>query len=192
MAYRTSFEVTPHHLLLSSQDFLPGDTLAKVNPPLRRKNIQEGLWNMWGRIDVIASDHAPHTAIEKTVDFPDAPSGIPGVETMVPLLLAEVQRRKLPISSLIEKVSRKPCEILGVPPAGFQPGERADFALYPRETTRVDPGELHSRAGWTPFAGLPAIFPELVIMEGRIVFQNGEFFNPGPRWFPGRGYDAVG
>ena len=192
MAYRTSFEVTPHHLLLSNQDFLPGDTLAKVNPPLRQKKIQERLWNMWDPIDVIASDHAPHTAIEKTVDFPDAPSGIPGVETMVPLLLAEVQRRKLPVSSLIEKVSRRPCEILGVPPAGFQPGERADFALYPRETTRLDPRELHSRAGWTPFAGLPAIFPELVVMEGRIVFQNGEFFNPGPRWYPGRGYDVVG
>ena len=58
---------------------------------------------------------------------------------MVPLLLAEVQKRKIPMTTLVEKVSRKPCEILGIPPAGFAPGERADFALYPKEITRVDP-----------------------------------------------------
>jgi len=189
--FRTSFEVTPHHLLLAIQDFLPDDTCAKVNPPLRDKKIQEGLWNMWDQIDVIASDHAPHTAVEKGLGFPNAPSGIPGVETMVPLLLAEVLRRKLPVSSLIEKVSRRPCEILGLPPAGFQPGERADFALYSRKITLTDPRELHSRAGWTPFKGYPAIFPELVVMEGRIVYHNGEFLNQGSRWYPGRGYHAV-
>ena len=118
----TSFEVTPHHLLIANEDFLPGDTHAKVNPPLRDKKIQQGLWNLWDRIDVIASDHAPHTAFEKSVNFSIAPSGIPGVETMVPVLLAEIQRRKIPVSSLIDKVSRKPCEILGISPQGFNQG----------------------------------------------------------------------
>jgi len=190
-ASTTTFEVTPHHLLLANEDFLSGDTYAKVNPPLRNKKIQQGLWNFWDRIDVIASDHAPHTSNEKSVNFSMAPSGIPGVETMVPVLLAELQRRKIPISSLIEKVSRKPCEILGISPAGFQPGERSDFALYPKEITRIDPGELHSRAGWSPFAGHPAIFPRLVIMEGKVVYREGDFFNQDPRWYPGRGYQAV-
>ncbi|MEI6292513.1 MAG: dihydroorotase [Methanomicrobiales archaeon] len=189
---KISFEVTPHHLLLANQDFPPGDSRAKVNPPLRDKKTQKGLWETWDQIDVIASDHAPHTASEKAADFQDAPSGIPGVETMVPLLLAEVQKRKIPVSTFVEKVSRKPCEILGIPPAGFAPGERADFALYPKNVTRVDPGELHSRAGWSPFEGLPAIFPELVVMEGRIVYHNGEFYNQDPRWYPGRGYQAMG
>ncbi|MEI7433017.1 MAG: dihydroorotase [Methanomicrobiales archaeon] len=188
---RTSFEVTPHHLLLANEDFLPKDACAKVNPPIRDNKNREGLWHMWDQIDVIASDHAPHTIDEKAVDFIDAPSGIPGVETMVPLLLAEVRRRNLPVSSLVEKVSRRPCEILGIPPAGFQTGERSDFALYSQEITRIDPGELHSRAGWTPFTGMQAIFPELVIMEGKIVYHNGEFFNGGSRWYPGRGYHAV-
>jgi dihydroorotase len=187
---RTSFEVTPHHLLLANQDFIQGDTSAKVNPPLRDKKIQSRLWELWDRIDVVASDHAPHTAGEKGVDFPDAPSGIPGVETMVPLLLPELQKRKLPVSSLVEKVSRRPCEILGIPPAGFLPGERADFALYPGEITAVDPRELHSRAGWTPFTGRPAIFPELVVMEGKIIYRKGDFFDPGPRWYTGKGYRA--
>ena len=189
---RISFEVTPHHLLLANQDFLPGDSHAKVNPPLRDKKTQTGLWEAWDQIDVIASDHAPHTASEKATGFQQAPSGIPGVETMVPLLLAEVQRRKIPVSSLVEKVSRTPCEILGIPPAGFAPGERADFALYPDNITRLDPGELHSRAGWSPFAGRPAIFPELVVMEGRIAYHNGEFYTEDPRWYPGRGYQTIG
>jgi dihydroorotase len=189
--FRPSFEVTPHHLLLANQDFHPRDARAKVNPPLRDKKNQEGLWNMWNEIDVIASDHAPHTAVEKAVDFPSAPSGIPGVETMVPLLLAEVRRRNLPVSSLVEKVSRRPCEILGIPPAGFQPGERADFALYSGKITIVEPGELHSRAGWTPFTGMPAIFPELVIMGGKVAYHHGEFFNTGSRWYPGRGYNPA-
>lgn len=188
----TSFEVTPHHLLLSSQDFLHDDTRAKVNPPLRNKKIQESLWGMWDHIDVIASDHAPHTAIEKAVDFSNAPSGIPGVETMVPLLLAEVQQRKIPVRSLIEKVSRRPASVLGVPPAGFSPGERVDFALYSRDISVVDPQELHSRARWTPFAGRPAIFPELVIMGGRIIYRDGEFFSPVGRWYPGKGYQVAG
>ncbi len=185
---RISFEVTPHHLLLANQDFLPGDTSAKVNPPLRDEKIRLGLWKKWDVIDVVASDHAPHTAGEKSVNFSDAPSGIPGVGTMVPLLLAELQKRKLPVSSMIEKVSQRPCEILGIPPAGFLPGERADFALYSGEITNVDPGELYSKAGWTPFAGKPAIFPELVVMAGKIVYRDREFFNPGPCWYPGKGY----
>jgi dihydroorotase len=184
-----SFEVTPHHLLLSKEDFLPGDPCVKVNPPVRDKKIQAGLWEAWGRIDVIASDHAPHTATDKAVEFSRAPSGIPGVETMVPLLLPEVLIRKFPVSTLVEKVSRKPCELLGIPPAGLQPGERADFALYDTgNSTRVNGDDLHSRAGWSPFEGHQAIFPDFVIMGGRIVYQNGEFFNQEPAWYPGKGY----
>jgi dihydroorotase len=187
-----SFEVTPHHLLLSKDDFLPGETCVKVNPPVRDKNIRAGLWEAWDRIDVIASDHAPHTATDKAVEFSRAPSGIPGVETLVPLLLAEVLRRKLPVTTLVEKVSGKPCEILGIPPAGFQPGERADFALYnPGNSTLVNSEDLHSRAGWSPFEGHPAIFPDLVIMGGRIVYHNGEFFNREPAWYPGKGYHVT-
>jgi dihydroorotase len=184
-----SFEVTPHHLLLSFEGFLQGNTCVKVNPPVRDNKIQAGLWEEWDRIDVIASDHAPHTATDKAVEFSRAPSGIPGVETMVPLLLAEVLRRKIPVTTLVEKVSRKPCEILGIPRAGFQPGERADFALYNTgNCTRVNSEDLHSRAGWSPFEGNLAIFPDLVIMGGRIVYQTGDFFDQDPVWYPGRGY----
>jgi dihydroorotase len=187
-APRFSFEVTPHHLLLSYEDFQPSDTHVKMNPPIRTRKEQRRLLDLWDLIDVIASDHAPHTRAEKEVPFPDAQSGIPGVETMMPLLLAEVKSRGFSLQSLIDKTSTRPCRILGVPETGTGPGQRADFALYPSDPVPVNPDSLHSRAGWTPFEGYPAIFPGIVVMGGRIVLNRGEFFEGRPAWYPGRGY----
>ena len=76
------------------------DTFAKMNPPLRSERERKELWTQWDRIDVIASDHAPHTREEKAVPFPDAPSGVPGVETMMPLLVAEVLKKKISLHGL--------------------------------------------------------------------------------------------
>jgi dihydroorotase len=181
-------EVTPHHLFLSHETFGPEDTLGKVNPPLRSERDRRELWTQWQRIDVIASDHAPHTLPEKRVPFPDAPSGIPGVETMVPLLLAEVLAKRISLQDVIAKTSTNPAAILGIPQAGFSPGDRADYALYPKEATPVDPDLLHSRCGFSPFEGLPAVFPSRVILEGTIVVDRGEFSCGQPLWFAGKGY----
>ncbi len=181
-------EATPHHLFLSYDRQSPDNTLLKVNPPVRSEKERKLLYSAWDRIDVIASDHAPHTLRDKSVPFPDAPSGIPGVETMVPLLMGEVMKKKVSLSSLIEKTSFRPSEILGIPVAGFSPGMRADFACYPKKTVRVRADDLHSKAGWTPFEGMDAVFPEIVIMNGRIVYREGEFSRVTPVWFPGRGY----
>ncbi len=185
---RGTVEATPHHLLLSCEDFDPGDGRGKVNPPLRTRKEQEALLAAWDRIDTIGSDHAPHTADEKDNLFPLVPSGFPGVETMVPLLLALVEEGRLPLSGLIDRTSRNPSRIMGIPPAGFLPGDRADFAIYPREITRISAETLHSRAGWTPFEGMSAIFPEEVILSGRTVFRDGDFYPGNPVWFHGRGY----
>jgi dihydroorotase len=184
---RVSVEVTPHHLLLSYEDFCPDDTRALVNPPLRSKKEQHELLGMWETIDVIASDHAPHTSREKSVPFSEAPSGVPGVETMIPLLLAFVRAKRTDPASLIEKTCIRPCEILGIPPAGLDKGQRTDFALYPAEPVGIDPDMLHSRAGWSPFEGYPAIFPEIVVMGGEVVYASGEFIPASPRWYPGPG-----
>ncbi|MDI9633983.1 MAG: dihydroorotase [Methanolinea sp.] len=181
-------EVTPHHLLLSIDGFSPGDARGKVNPPLRPEALRKELWSAWDRIDVIASDHAPHTAADKDRTFSDAPAGIPGVETMVPLFLAACRRRKIPITSLVEKTMTNPARILGIPPAGFSVGDRADFAVYPGSESPVSADLLHSRAGWTPFEGMPAVFPEVVVMAGDIVYAGGDFMRGRPRWFHGRGY----
>jgi len=181
-------EVTPHHLFLSREQFKDDDTFGRVNPPLRDERERRKLWSRWNQITVIASDHAPHTLTEKLISFENAPSGIPGVETMVPLLLAEVMNNNISLTDVIMKTSLAPATLLGIPAAGFSPGNRADFALYPREVTCVDPDLLHSKCGWTPFAGHPAVFPATVIMNGAIVYDNGDFFKKEPLWIPGKGY----
>lgn len=183
-------EVTPHHLLLSIEQRSQEDTFAKVNPPLRTERERKRLWEVFDRIDVIASDHAPHTIKEKGTGFNAAPSGIPGVETMVPLLLGAMTRGLCTIPDIIRLTSAAPARILGIPEAGFSPGCRADFAVYPGECSRVDPALLHSRAGWTPFEGFEAIFPHTVIAGGCVVYVEGEFDRGVPRWYPGRGYIA--
>ncbi|HPH34713.1 MAG TPA: dihydroorotase [Methanoregulaceae archaeon] len=187
-----SVEVTPHHLFLSYEQALETDTSCKVNPPLRTEAERRRLWSVWERIDVIASDHAPHTMQEKSVPFPDAPSGIPGVETMIPLLMASVVKGDIDLTTLIAKTSWRPSAILGIPKAGYSPGDRADFALYGSESTPVTADTLHSRAGWTPFEGLPAVFPDIVIQFGNIAYDHGDFYPSSPRWYPGRGYIGGG
>jgi dihydroorotase len=137
---------------------------------------------------VIASDHAPHTAEEKLTDFPSAPSGIPGVETMVPLLLAQVIAKKIDLKSVVEKTSYTPARLLGIPRAGFEIGDRADFSLYPDTPVPIEAESLHSRCGWTPFEGHPAVFPKTVIMNGAVVYSEGEFFRQEATWFSGRGF----
>jgi dihydroorotase len=184
---RTS-EVTPHHLLLSQEDFRKDDPRGKVNPPLRRGPDRARLFASWDKITVLASDHAPHTLEEKSGDFAAAPAGMPGVETMIPLLIPKVLSGEINLDALIAKTSANPCSILGIPAPGFSPGDRADFALFPGEVTTIRAEYLHGRCGWTPFEGKEAVFPETVILGGGIAFRSGDFTRGENRWFPGRGY----
>jgi dihydroorotase len=189
-AGKGSVEVAPHHLFLSIEDG-DGDTaFLKVNPPLRSEQARKELWKAWDRIDVIASDHAPHTRSEKEQVFGEAPSGIPGVETMLPLLMAAYRERMIPLVSIMKKTSWTPSDLLGIPRAGFRPGMRADFALYGGEPTPITADDLHSRAGWTPYEGMPGLFPERVIRDGALVYDGGEFFPRPSRWYAGRGYQV--
>jgi len=187
-AAKGTIMATPHHLFLSRESFGASDAFARVNPPLREEAERRALWSRWDSIDVIASDHAPHTPAEKSLPFDKAPSGIPGVETMVPLVMAEVVKRAITLQSVIEKTSYTPASILGIPKAGFEPGDRADFALYTREISTVQPEQLHSKCGWSPFEGMDAVFPEMVIMNGELAYQGGEYHRQRPRWYAGRGY----
>ena len=191
-AARGTVEVTPHHLFLSRGMFEEDDTRARMNPPLRDEQTRRGLWSCWDRIDVIASDHAPHTLREKALPFQIAPSGVPGVETMVPLLVAAVRNRRITLASVMEKTSWRPAAILGIPRAGFEPGDRADFALYPDEVTRIDASRLHAKCGWSPFEGLNAVFPEEVVVRGRRAYSRREYYEPQPAWYPGQGFLSPG
>jgi dihydroorotase len=191
-AASATVEVTPHHLFLSLEDFENTDPFGKVNPPLRTEKERKHLWEGWDRINVIASDHAPHTRAEKARGFSSAPSGIPGVETLVPLLLARVIDGKISLKSVIEKTSITPADLLGIPRAGFNTGDRADFALYTKIPRPVTAEMLHSKCGWTPFEGHMGLFPQTVIMAGKVVYQDGDFFRSEPLWFSGKGLKNTG
>jgi len=191
-AARGSVEVTPHHLFLSRERFGPTDARGKVNPPLRTEHERKSLWSHWDSIDVIASDHAPHTLAEKSGDYSAAPSGIPGVETMMPLLVAEAYRGTITLESLLEKTVYAPARILGIGAPGFRKGCRADFALYPKEASPIKSEHLHSKAGWTPYEGMDAAFPVIVIIGGNIAFQKEEYAARRGAWLPGHGYICSG
>jgi dihydroorotase len=183
-----SIEVTPHHLFLSFDKLKPTDAYGKVNPPLRSEQERKDLWTRWKWIDVIASDHAPHTCAEKQAPFEKAPSGIPGVETMIPLLMAEVLKKRISLTDIMMKTSHNPAEILGIRPAGFTPGDRADFAIFPTVPISITTDRLHSKCGWTPYEGMDAVFPENVILAGNIVFESGEYHRGTCEWMNGAGY----
>jgi dihydroorotase len=168
--------------------FDENDAFAKVNPPLRSDQMRTELLLRWDRIDVVASDHAPHTPPEKELPFSYAPSGVPGVETALPLLLAAVLEKRFSLPDVIAKTSSNPAALLGIAPAGFAPGCRADFVLCKKEAVRIEADNLHSRCGWTPFEGMRGVFPSLVIMDGTVVYEGGEFFRTTPLWIAGKGF----
>lgn len=187
-----TYEVMPHHLFLSveAHGTVP-EGYCKVNPPVRHEPLRKTLWEMWDAIPVIASDHAPHTVAEKSGAFPDVPSGIPGVETMVPLLLAQVYQRKITLSSLLEKVVYTPAHLLGIPASTLIAGSPADLALYPRKDTEtIQADRLHSRAGWTPYEGMEGVFPHITCVGGHLSYIDSEFSRTEGLWVPGRGYKS--
>jgi dihydroorotase len=168
---------TPHHLLLSIEDCPDNQTHYKVNPPIRTVIDKEALFNSVknGFIDVIESDHAPHTLDEKDVDFDSAPSGIPGVETMFPLFLYLVKKEFLSWKSLISLLCERPAEILGIPKGKIEVGKDADFIVVDmKNDCKIKSNNLHSKCNWTPFEEWNAIFPSHVFVRGEKVIEDNE------------------
>ncbi|MFQ5986514.1 MAG: dihydroorotase [Thermoplasmata archaeon] len=182
-----SGEATPMHLLLDMTTDL--GTHGKVNPPLRPPPNREALWRAFanGKIDVLATDHAPHTLEEKAEPFDDAPPGAPNVETVYPLMFALVRRGDLSLEVLVRALCRRPASLFGLGGKGsLEVGMDADIAVFdPRERTRIRAGDLHSKAGWTPFEGWEAIFPEATFLRGTLIAEDRELANGrGGRWLP--------
>jgi dihydroorotase len=171
-----SGEVTPHHLLLAARAGL--DARYKVNPPLRPEAVRAELWDRFaaGGVPCLASDHAPHTAAEKRRPFRDAPSGAPGVATMLPLLLARVRAQELELPRLLAAACDRPARWLGVPHGRLEVGHRANLVVVDfRRRSRIDP-KLHGGPnGWTPFDGREAIFPWEHYLGGHRIVEDGEY-----------------
>lgn len=162
-------ETTTHHLFLSEEDYEAFGTFVQMNPPLRSKSDQAALWEgiSDGTIDTIGTDHAPHTREEKELPFGQAPSGIPGVETLLPLMLDAVNQGKLSLERLIELTHTNPQKIFNLPP-------HDDCVLVDMEKEmRVTDEMMHSKCGWTPYRGrLLKGWPEYVILDGRAYSVN--------------------
>lgn len=178
-----SCEVCPHHLFLSAEDALRLGGQGKVNPPLRPAAEVAALWRALPLVDLVATDHAPHTPPEKARPYADAPAGFPGLETLLPLLLLAARDGRLTLPRLVELTAAAPARLFGLRGKGrLAPGQDADVLLLdPAPEHVLDPAHLHTKAKATPFAGwtLPGAVRalwrrgELVVENGRILAEPG-------------------
>jgi dihydroorotase len=175
-------EVTPHHLFLAREDYDELGTFGRMNPPLRSEERREAVFERVadGTVDIVATDHAPHTREEKDASIWDAPSGVPGVETALPLLLEEARKDNLSYERVRDLTAANPAEIFGLTRKGkIEEGRMADLVLVDPDDSREIRGEdLHSKCGWTPFEGMRGVFPELTMVRGNVVWDDGEFGEP--------------
>ena len=168
---KVTCEVTPHHFTLTDSVVRSYDTNTKMNPPLRTQHdidaVKQGLKD--GTIDVIATDHAPHSLDEKEVDFVQAPFGIVGLETAIGLTISElVEQKFLTLNQMIEKFSTNPRRIIGRE-ITVKEGERANLTFFdPSIQWKVEPGKFKSKSKNSPFGGRP--------LKGKAVgiFNNGQ------------------
>ncbi len=166
-------EVTPHHLLLDSSSYKRLGNLIKCNPAIKPRKDRVALWKglVAGDIDIIATDHAPHTLEEKKKPYRDAPSGVPGVETMMPLLLDLAFRKKIGLGRVAEACSSRPAQIFGWKSKGaIAEGLDADLIIVdPKKTSTVENARLFTKAGYSPFNGRKLKgFVEKTIVGGNV------------------------
>ena len=192
-----SVEVTPQHLTLVAPDCYERlSTLAQMNPPIRDAPHRAALWAAVRSrvVDVVGSDHAPHTRAEKAEAYPASPSGLPGVETLLPLLLDHAHAGRLSLERVAELTSAGPARVFGIAGKGrIEAGFDADLVLVDlsrRQTIRNE--ELASRCGWSPFEGLEVTgWPVLTLLRGQIVARDGKVVGP-PRGAPLRFVNGEG
>jgi len=175
-----SVEVTPQHLTLVTPDaYEVLGTRAQMNPPLRDRYHQMRLW--WGLeqgiVDVLGSDHAPHTLEEKSKSYPATPSGMPGVQTLVPVMLDHVNAGRLSLARFVDLTSAGPQRIFGIAGKGrIAVGYDADLTIVDLKAERVIEHEwIGSKCGWTPFAGRRVRgWPAGTLVRGRFAMWEGE------------------
>ncbi len=178
-----SVEVTPHHLTLEAPDcYARLGSLAQMNPPVRDASHRAKIWRglTQGVVDVLGSDHAPHTREEKAKPYPASPSGMTGVQTLVPIMLDHVNAGRLSLLRFVDLSSAGPARLFGIAGKGrIAAGYDADLTvvdLKRRETITDD--WVASRAGWTPYHGLTVTgWPVGTFIRGKRVMWQGELIN---------------
>ena len=175
-----TFETTPQHLTLYAPDCYDKlGTYAQMNPPLRSKEHYDRLWVAIKNniVDVLGSDHAPHLKVNKDKEYPDTPSGMPGVQTIFPVMLDHVNNEKLSLKQLINLMCENPCRIFGIKNKGYiKEGFDADLTIADMNKEVVIKDEIiASKCGWTPFNNYKVKgFPVGTIVNGNLVMSDGK------------------
>jgi dihydroorotase len=177
-------EATPHHLTLSADDYARLGTLIQMNPPVRSARHRDGVWHgiAQGVVDVLGSDHAPHTLEEKAKPYPASPSGMTGVQTLVPLMLDHVNAGRLTLERFVDLSSHGPNRIFGMARKGrIAAGYDADFTVVDmKRTETITNAQAGSKAGWTPYHGKQVTgWPVGTVVRGSRVMWEGEIVTPG-------------
>lgn len=179
-----SCEATPHHLTLAAPDCYERlGTLAQMNPPVRDASHRAGIWKgiEQGIIDVLGSDHAPHTLEEKQKVYPASPSGMTGVQTLVPLMLDHVNAGRLSLQRFVDLTSAGPARLFNMAMKGrIAAGYDADFTVVDLKRSETITNEwVASKAGWTPYDGVTVKgWPVGTFVRGRQVMWQGELVTP--------------
>ncbi len=173
-----SCEVAPHHLLFCVDDYEKYGSRIRMNPPVRSSEDVFALWKgiQNGQIDIIATDHAPHTLAEKEAVFAKVPSGVPSVEMMLPIMLNAVNDEAISISRLVEMCCERPTEIFGIRNKGFvREGFDADLVLVDLDLEkRFLVQDVHSKCGWSPYEGMNIKgWPVKTFVGGELVVDEG-------------------
>jgi dihydroorotase len=148
-----------------------------MNPPLRTEEARQRLFERLvdDAVDCVATDHAPHTLEEKDAPVSDAPSGVPGVETLYPLMLALGFDGELEISQVAELVAEAPARVFDFESKGaIREGKDADLVFVDETFEEMRAERLHSKCEWTPYEGFDAVFPHKVMRRGEVVYERGE------------------
>ena len=175
-----TFEITPQHLTLYAPDCYENlKTFSQMNPPLRSKDHYDRLWDAVDEtlVSTIGSDHAPHTKEEKNRKYPLSPSGMPGVQTLLPVMLDHVNKGKLKIEKLIKLVCENPCDLFGIKNKGYiKENFDADLTVIDMNKEVVIKDDwIQSKCGWTPFNNYKVKgFPVGTIVNGHLVMSDGK------------------
>ena len=180
-----SVECLPQHLtLVAPEAYQRLKGYAQMNPPIREQRHVDALWRALnaGIVDVMGSDHAPHSIEEKAQPYPASPSGMPGVQTMVPIMLTHVNNGKLSLQRFVELTSAGPQRVFGLADKGrIAEGYHADFTVVDLKRKETITAEWSkSKCGWTPFDGFEATgWPVATIVRGGFVMRDGEIVAKG-------------
>jgi dihydroorotase len=173
-----SVETTPHHLTLSDEAYRRLGTLVQMNPPVRDDRHRAGVW--WGLengvVDVLGSDHAPHTLAEKAKPYPESPSGMTGVQTLVPVMLDHVNAGRLSLARLVDLTSHGPARLFNIACKGrIAVGYDADFTVVDLKARRtIENRWIESRSAWTPYDGVTVTgWPVGTFVRGRKAMWEG-------------------